>query len=85
MLVRGVDGQFQKVQVKRAYIRVRGNSRTLRVNITDSKGNTYSPTEVDAIAIVDAPTHRVWFIPLSQLKGQKTVSLTSGKYDAWLL
>ena len=85
MAVRGVDGEFHKVQVKRAHVRVRGASRTLRVNITDSQGKPYSPSEVDIMAIVDADTHRVWFIPLSELKGQKTVSLTSGKYNQWLL
>ena len=85
MVVRGVDGEFNKVQVKRAHIRVRGNSRTLRVNITDSNGKVYDRKEVDIVAIVDVDTYRVWFIPISALKGQKTVSLTSGKYDKWLL
>lgn len=85
MIVRGVDGKFHKVQVKRAHVRVRGKSRTLRVNITDSRGQPYCHKEVDIMAIVDADTHRVWFIPLAELKGQKTVSLTSGKYDRWLL
>ena len=85
LVVRGVDGKFTKWQVKRAHVRVRGKSRTLRVNITDSGGKAYSPSEVDIVAIVDADTHRVWAIPLSVLGKQKTVSLTSGRYDKWLL
>jgi hypothetical protein len=83
--VRGVDGDFHKVQIKRLHTRVRGSSRTLRANITDSKGNAYSSSDVDIIAVVDVDTHRVWFLPLSELGTQKTVSLTSGKYDRWLL
>lgn len=85
IVVRGVDGLFHKVQVKRAHKRKRGKSTTLRVNITDSKGHTYNTSEVDVIAIVDVDTYRVWFIPLSALAGQKTVSLTSGRWDKWLL
>lgn len=85
MVVRGVDGTFHKVQVKRAHYRVRGKSKTLRVNITDSRGTTYSRKEVDIMAIVDVDTHRVWFIPMEALKRQKTVSLSGGKWDKWLL
>lgn len=86
MLISGqFNGKFYKVQVKRAYVRMRGNSSTLRVNITNNKGSPYSSTEVDIMAIVDVDTHRVWFIPMSALVGQKTVSLTSGKWDRWLL
>ena len=84
-VIRGVDGQFYKVQTKRAHVRVRGDSRTLRVNITGSNGEPYSSNEVDAIAIVDVDTRRVWFVPVSALAGQKTVALTSGKWDQWLL
>jgi len=85
MVVRGVDGEFHKVQVKRAHTRKRGRTATLRVNITDSRGKVYDRKEVDVMAIVDVDTHRVWFIPMARLRGQKTVSLTSGKWDEWLL
>lgn len=85
MIVRGADGEFHKVQVKRAHYRTRGRHRTLRVNITDSGGKPYPRKEVDVMAIVDVDTHRVWFIPMAALKRQKTVSLTSGKWDKWLL
>ena len=85
MVVRGQNGIFYKVQVKRAHTRVRGGCRSLRVNCTDSSGNPYSPFEVDIIAVVDVDTHRVWFIPIATLGEQKTIAVSGGKYDGYLL
>lgn len=85
MVVRGQDGAFYKVQVKRVHTRVRGGCRSLRVNCTDSQGKPYSPREVDIIAVVDVDTNRVWFIPLSKLGTQKTIAVSGGKYDSYLL
>lgn len=84
MVIRGQDGQFYRVQTKRAHERVRGGSRSLRVNCTDSNGRPYTPAEVDLIAVVDVDTHRVWMIPLSRLGKQKTVSVSGGAYDEYL-
>jgi hypothetical protein len=85
MIIRGQDGKFYKVQVKRAHLRVRGGCRTLRVNCTDSRGKPYRKSEVDIMAVVDVDTHRVWMIPLSRLGRQKTVAVSGGKYDEYLL
>jgi hypothetical protein len=85
MVIRDVGGAFHKVQVKRAYYRVRGNSKTLRVNITDSRGAVYGRNAVDIMAIVDADTFQVWFIPMVALKRQKTLGLSGGKWDKWLV
>jgi hypothetical protein len=85
MIIRGVNGKFTKWQIKRAHVRVRGGSRSLRANITNSSGQPYSSSEVDIIAVVDCDTSRVWAIPLHALGQQKTVALTAGRYDKWLL
>ena len=85
IVVRGIDGVFYPVQVKRAHVRVRGKSRSLRVNCTDSNGQPYTKGEVAFIAVVDVDTLRVWLIPLTRLGRQKTIAVSGGKYDEYLL
>ncbi len=84
MIIRGSDAAFYRCQVKRAHVRVRGGSRSLRVNCTDSSGNPYTASEVDLIAIVDTETQRIWMIPLSRLGKQKTIAVSGGLYDEYL-
>ncbi len=78
-------GKLQRIQVKRSFPRVRKGVRSLRVNCTHTNGKPYSATEVDVVAIVDADTYRVWWIPLEKINGQVSVTVTSAKYDQWLL
>ena len=85
MVIRATNGKLLKVQVKRAHVRVRNRTRSLRVNIIDSSGRPYSPSEVDIMAIVDVDTFRTWFIPLEDLGGKVTATVSSPKYDRYIL
>jgi len=48
-----------RVQVKRAHERKRGNSRQLRVNLTNGNDNVYEQGGLDCFAVVDVPTGRI--------------------------
>jgi hypothetical protein len=74
---------ISKVQVKRAHVRYDRRTPQLRANLTDGDGSTYD--SVDAVAIVDVDTDRIWLIPMMFIRGQKTIGLQSGRYDAWLV
>lgn len=74
---------IHRVQVKRAHVRYDRRTPQLRANLTDGCGNPYD--RVDSVAIVDVDTDRIWLIPVEFIKGQKTIGLQSGRYNAWLV
>ena len=77
------DGDYRRVQVKRAYHRNRSGGKELRVKLTDTGGHKYKTNEVDWFAVVDIETHRIWFFPNTD--GTTNMGLTSGKHDKWLV
>ena len=83
LVVKG--GSTRKVQVKRAYVRQRGKQEQLRVNITNSNGSVYGLCDVDFLCIADVINSQVWMIPLKEVLDQKTLSLSGGKYDFYLI
>lgn len=72
-----------KIQVKRAYVRMRGGVESLRVALTDTNGNRYSTDAVDLYAVVDMPGNRVWMIPRWEVFS-KEITVSASKYWRWL-
>lgn len=74
--------RLHRIQVKRAHRRTdKGNE--LRANLVDGNGGTYD--DLDNVAVVDVDTGRIWLIPTMHIAGQKTIGLTTGRYNHWMV
>jgi len=69
------DGQFKKVQVKRANWTnpPHTTSKYLRV-MTSSRGVIYTPEDIDLFAFLDCDK-RVWLVPVEEVGDKKIISL----------
>ena len=78
-------GICRRVQVKRAYWRKRDTYNQLRVKLLDGNADPYDYVDVQAFAIVDTDTPRIWMIPFGCVCDKRSIALSSGKWDKYLV